>query len=94
MLQFTHHTLERLTFVIETKGKNPQVIQHLQGLESMMVMGILQKRVKLTKSRVCRVFGEDNSYRGYMILNERGFPQKILENNYLTFEDFYQVSKA
>ena len=89
MLQFTKHSLERLQFVIETKGKQPKVIASYEGVESFFTMAIIQRRVPLTKSRICHVFGDDKTYRGSITINESGMPVKTPEENGLTFSDYY-----
>lgn len=92
MLQFTKEKLERLQFVFETGGNNPKVTAHYHGLESIMTLTILQRRIKLTKKGRCNVFGEDGEYRGYITLNDNGMPVKHLPTiDGLTFNDFYEI---
>ena len=92
MLEFEKNPLEKLTFVFETGGKNAKVNQVITGIESFVFGAILFNRVKLTPKGMVRVFGEDNSYRGYIQREQYDIPKKHRCNEdeqSLTLDDFY-----
>ena len=74
-LMFTKEPCERLRFVVQTGGYNPKVIGEYSGIESFMIVGILNNSVKLTPKGRILVFGLDDTYRGYIKLVD-GFPHK------------------
>lgn len=94
MLQFGKKDLERLRFVCQTGGRNPKVKWNVTGIESMAFGAIVFGNLELTPKGRVYVFGEDDSYRGYITRDEYGTPKKHLpdpgdENT--TFKDWYTV---
>lgn len=96
-LIFEKNPLERLRFVIQTGGKNPKVKLSFTGLEAMGFGAILFNRAcRLTPAGKCLVFGEDDTYRGYIKLVD-GLPKKFLPepiDEGTTFSDWYTVTGA
>lgn len=95
MLQFEKKNLERLTFVIETGGRNAKVSNVITGIESFVYGAILFNRIKLTPKGIIRVFGEDESYRGYIQKDNNNLPRKFAcseEEQSLNLDYFYSRS--
>lgn len=93
---FEKQSCERIRFVVLTGGSNPQVKMNVTGVEAFLYGAVLFNRIPLTPKGIIRVFGEDNSYRGYIKKNENGLPKKYLpdpidENT--TFEDWFTIVK-
>ena len=91
---FEKENLERLKFVVVTGGTNPKVKMSFTGIESMAYGSILFNRIPLTAKGVIRVFGQDDSYRGYIKKNENGLPKKYLpdtEDKDTTFKDWFTI---
>ena len=95
MLVFEKEPLERLKFVVQTGGRNAKVKFQLSGLESMVFGTFMFNRTyKLTPSGRALVFGEDDTYRGYIKL-VNGLPKKFLpepEDVGTKFSDWYTVA--
>ena len=95
-LIFQKEPCERLRFVVQTGGYNPKVIGEYSGIESFMMVAILNNSIKLTPKGKVLVFGDkDRTYRGYIKL-EDGFPHKYkpdpLDEN-TVFEDWYTIEE-
>ena len=94
MKVFEKEPLERLTFVIQTGGRNPKVKQTLVATEGIAYAMILFKQsgVRLTEKGICHIFGEeDKTYRGY-IKYVNGVPEKFKpapEDIGTKFNDWY-----
>lgn len=95
MLVFEKKDLERLRFVVQTGGRNPKVKFELSGIESM-VFGtfMFNRNYRLTPAGRCLVFGEDDTYRGYIKL-VNGLPKKFKPDPIdegTKFSDWYTVA--
>ena len=95
-LLFEKHNLEKLRFVCQTGGNNPKVKWNVTGIESMAFGAMVFGRLKITPKGIVHVFGEDDSYRGYIRLGETGIPVKhkpdpIDEGT--TFKDWYTTAE-
>ena len=93
---FEKQSCERIRFVIVTGGSNPQVKMNVTGVEAFLFGAVLFNKISLTPRGIIRVFGEDNSYRGYIKRDEHGIPRKHLpdpidENT--SFEDWFTIVK-
>ena len=93
MLVFEKEKLERLQFVIED-GKH-QVTKRFRGTEAIVTMALMMNRnrsVRMTDKEICRVFGEDGTYRGYIKM-ENFIPKKYPESTGEVFSDYYEEVK-
>ena len=77
-LVFEKSPLERLKFVFQTGGRNIKITQVVTGIESFVFGAIVFNQLKLTKKGKVMVFGEDDSFRGYILRDELDLPKKYL----------------
>ena len=91
-LVFERNPLERLKFVFQTGGRNIKVTQVVTGIESFVFGAIVFNQLKLTKKGKVMVFGEDDTFRGYILRDELDLPKKYLpdpEDVNTVFSDWY-----